>query len=56
MWAFISSNVRTDTTFSPEDQSLLSGFINNDAVTMTSTGETVPSQQSLSDVLRIQPD
>lgn len=56
MWVFISSNVRTDTTFSPEDQSLLSGFINNDAVTMTSTGETVPSQQSLSDVLRIQPD
>ena len=56
MWVHISSNVRTDTAFSDTDQSLLSGFINNDAVTMTSTGETIPQQQSLSDVLRIQPD
>lgn len=56
MWVHISSNVRTDTAFSPEDLSLLSGFINNDAVTMTSTGQTVPQKQSLSDVLRIQPD
>ena len=56
MWVHISSNVRTDTAYSSDDTSLLSGFINNDAVTMTSTGGTVPQQQSLSEVLRIQPD
>lgn len=56
MWVHISSNVRTDTGLGFEDQSQLSGFINNDAVTMTSTGSTVPQKQSLSDVLRIKPD
>jgi hypothetical protein len=55
IWVSISSNVRTDTGFTAEDKSLLSGFINNIEQTSTSTG-TIPTRQSLSNVLRIKPD
>lgn len=55
-WVEISRNVRTGGYMTDQDQSQLSTFINNDAQTMTSTGETIPSRQSLSDALRIQPD
>ena len=56
MWVEISSNVRTDIGFTEEDQSQLSTFINNTAVVPTAQGGVIPSRQSLSNVLKIQPD
>jgi hypothetical protein len=55
-WVEISQNVRTGGYMTDQDESQLSTFINNDTQTMTSTGETIPSRQSLSEALRIQPD
>jgi hypothetical protein len=56
LWVEISRNVRTGGYMTEADRSQLSTFINNDAQTPTATGETVPSRQSLSNALRIQPD
>ena len=56
VWVMISNNVRTDTGFTMEDKSLLSGFINDLEQTPTSSGKTIPTRQSLSQVLRIKPD
>ncbi len=56
LWVEISQNVRTGGYMTENDQSQLSTFFNNDAQTPTATGETIPSRQSLSDALRIQPD
>ena len=56
MWVEISSNVRTDIGFTEDDQSQLSTFINNTAVVPTAQGGVIPSRQSLSNVLKIQPD
>jgi hypothetical protein len=56
LWVEISQNVRTTTGFTASDRSQLSGFINNDQVVQTTDGGFIPSRQSLSDALRIQPD
>lgn len=56
MWVEISKNVRTPPTLQADDQSQISTFINNDKVVTTAQGGTIPSRQSLSQVLKIQPD
>ena len=56
MWVRISSNVRTATGYTAADQSQLSGFINNDAVTKLTDGTFVPQSQPLSSILQITPD
>jgi hypothetical protein len=56
LWVHISSNVRTDTGFTDEDQSQLSRFINDRERTPVSSGGTIPTRQSLSNALRIKPD
>lgn len=56
MWVEISRNVRTPPTLDSNDASLISTFINNQAVVPTAQGTTIPSRQSLSQVLKIQPD
>jgi hypothetical protein len=57
MWVRISENVRTDTGFTYDDKSLLSGFINNDnEIYLQQTQTTVPEAQGLSTILRLSPD
>ena len=56
MWVRISSNVRTATGYTAADQSQLSGFINNDAVTQLTDDTFVPQSQPLSSILQITPD
>jgi hypothetical protein len=57
MWVRISENVRTDTGFTSDDKSLLSGFINNDnEIYLQQTQTTVPQAQGLSTILRLSPD
>lgn len=56
LWVEISQNVRTPPSLGIDDLSQLSMFINNDATVTTAQGGTIPSRQSLSQVLRIQPD
>lgn len=53
LWIRISENVRTDTGFTAEDTSLLSGFINNQGeIYLNNAGEVVPQAQPLSSVLQ----
>jgi hypothetical protein len=56
IWVRISENVRTGAGFGADDQSQLSTFINNSNVTVLTNGTTIPEQQPLSSILRIQPD
>jgi len=56
LWVRISENVRTETGFTLEDQSQLSGFINNDNVTRLTDGTYVPQKQGLSTMLALTPD
>jgi hypothetical protein len=57
LWVRISENVRTDTGFTTDDQSLVSGFINNESqIYLNNTGEFVPEAQPLSSVLQPAPD
>jgi hypothetical protein len=56
IWVRISANVRTDTGFTEQDKSQLSGFINNDAQTKLTDGTYVPQKQALSTILTIAPD
>jgi hypothetical protein len=56
LWVEISQNVRTATGFTLDDRSQLSSFINNDSVVQTTDGTLIPSRQSLSNALSIQPD
>ena len=57
LWIRISENVRTETGFTVEDQSLLSGFINNEGeIYLNNAGELVPQAQPLSSVLQPTPD
>lgn len=56
IWVLISQNVRTDTGFTADDKSLLSGFINDAGQTPTSSGNTVPTLQGLSGILGANPD
>jgi hypothetical protein len=57
MWVRISENVRTDTGFTYDDKSLLSGFINNDnEIYLQQEQQYVPQAQGLSTILRLSPD
>ena len=57
LWIRISENVRTETGYTVDDKSLLSGFINNqDEIYLNNTGEVVPQAQPLSSVLQPSPD
>jgi hypothetical protein len=57
LWIRISENVRTETGFTFDDQSLLSGFINNQGeIFLNNSDEFVPEAQPLSSVLTISPD
>jgi hypothetical protein len=56
LWVRISSNVRTDTGFTEDDKSLLSGFINDSNVFLSTTGNVIPEKQALSTILDIAPD
>lgn len=51
IWVRISANVRTDTGFTLEDQSLLSGFINSQETIELTNGNVVPQLQPLSTIL-----
>jgi hypothetical protein len=52
LWVRISANVRTETGFTLNDKSQLSGFINNQAeIYLNSTGTFEPEAQPLSSVL-----
>jgi hypothetical protein len=56
LWVRISSNVRTDTGFTYDDKSLLSGFINDRAETQLTDGTFIPERQALSTILALAPD
>jgi len=56
VWIRISSNVRTVTGFTAQDQSLLSGFINDTAQTELTNGTFITQRQALSTALTLQPD
>jgi hypothetical protein len=56
LWVRISTNVRTDTGFTYDDKSQLSGFINNQAEITLTDGTNVPQAQPLSSILTIAPD
>jgi hypothetical protein len=57
MWVRISENVRTDTGFTADDKSLLSGFINNDnEIYLQQEQKYVPQAQGLSTILKLSPD
>jgi hypothetical protein len=56
LWVRISSNVRTDTGFTDADKSLLSGFINDSNVFLSTTGNVITEKQALSTILQIAPD
>jgi hypothetical protein len=51
LWLRISENVRTDTGFTANDKSLLSGFINDSNVTVLTNGTKVTESQPLSTIL-----
>lgn len=57
LWLRISADVRTDTGYTVEDQSLQSGFINNeDEIFVNNEGKEIPSAQPLSSILQLSPD
>jgi hypothetical protein len=57
MWVRISENVRTDTGFTYDDKSLLSGYINNeDEIYLQQQDKYVPQAQGLSTILQLSPD
>lgn len=57
MWVRISENVRTETGYTLDDKSQLSGFINNEGeIYLNAVQELVPEAQPLSSILTIAPD
>ena len=56
LWVRISDNVRTGTGFDGQDESLLSGFINDSSQTRLTDGTYVPEAQALSTILTLKPD
>jgi hypothetical protein len=57
LWVRISTNVRTDTGFTADDKSQLSGFINNEGeIYNNNEGKMIPSAQPLSSILALAPD
>lgn len=55
-WIAISKKVRTGKGLASDSESQRASFVNNDALTSTADGKTVPERQSLSQALRIKPD
>lgn len=56
IWVRISENVRTETGFTVENESLVSGFINNREETTLTNGTKIPQKQGLSTVLGLAAD
>jgi hypothetical protein len=57
LWIRISTNVRTDTGFTADDQAQKSQFINNEAeIYNNNTGNLIPSAQPLSSILQLAPN
>jgi hypothetical protein len=56
LWVRISQNIRTESGFSLQNQSQLSGFINNVGETQLTNGTFVPQRQALSTILGLTPD
>ena len=57
LWLRVSEDVRTTTGFTATDESLQSGFINNDAtIYVQQDGANVSSAQGISEMLNIAPD
>ena len=57
LWLRVDENVRTETGFTTLDESLQSGFINNDAnIYVNNDGANVASAQPLSSLLDLEPD
>ena len=57
IWCRMSSDVRTDTGFTADDKSLLSGFINDSGIIYSNAEEKlIPEAQPLSTILTIAPD
>jgi hypothetical protein len=57
LWVRISTNVRTETGFTADDQAQKSQFINNEGVIYNNNQEQViPSAQPLSSILELAPD
>ena len=57
LWLRVSEDVRTTTGFTSTDESLQSGFINNeDTIYVQQDGANVSSAQGLSEMLNIEPD
>lgn len=57
LWVRISTNVRTDTGFTAQDTSQISGFINNqNEIYDNNTQTLIPERQALSTILTIAPD
>jgi hypothetical protein len=56
LWIKISSSVRTAFGTDVNSQTQLATIINNTGTVTLTDGQTIPSRQSLSDALRIQPD
>jgi len=56
LWIRISQNIRTESGFSLQNQSQLSGFINNVGETKLTNGTFVPQKQALSTILGLTPD
>ena len=56
-WIRISDKVRTETGFTRDNDSLLSGFINNEAQLYSNNdGKFIPESQPLASLLKIKPD
>ena len=55
-WIHIESSVRTDLTPGPNNQTLRSGFVNNEQTVQTSDRGEIPSRQSLSQALKPKAD
>lgn len=55
-WVKIVDNVRTDLTPGADDQTQLSGFVNNTNTTATEDRGTIPERQALSKLLKPQAD
>ena len=51
-WIKIEDDIRTDLTNGPSNQTLRSGFVNNDETVATNDRGDIPSRQSLSDILK----
>ena len=57
LWLRVSEDVRTTTGFTSTDESLQSGFINNeDTIYVQQDGANVSSAQGISEMLNIEPD